>query len=101
MLLTNKNTFVYVYSKPISMANSFNGLCKIIKTQLERDPFSGECFCFANKKRTYIKMLYFDGTGFCLFAKKCIGGTFALPNGGKKGGLSIDSKKLIEVIKTS
>mgnify|MGYP000014689950 CR=1 FL=1 len=42
----------------------------LVKEELEKDPFSGSLFLFCNKKRTILKGLYWDGTGFWLVSKK-------------------------------
>ncbi len=43
------------------------------------DPFSGHLFCFRSKRGDYLKILYWDGSGLCLFAKRLERGKFVWP----------------------
>ena len=63
MLTFNGNLKVYVALEPCDMRKSFNGLAELVRNSLEVDPASGAAFLFTNKKRSLIKILYFDGTG--------------------------------------
>ena len=67
---------IYLGVKPVDMRKSFNGLCAIVKNELERDPLSGAVYLFSNKRRTLVKIIYWDGTGFWVLAKKLERGTF-------------------------
>ena len=46
---------------------------------LAGDPFSGHLFLFRSKRADYLKILYYDGTGLCLFAKRLESGKFVWP----------------------
>jgi transposase len=46
---------------------------------LQADPFSGHLFLFRAKRADYLKILYYDGTGLCLFAKRLESGKFVWP----------------------
>jgi transposase len=58
------------------MRKSFDGLCAIVEHGFERDPYAGDVFTFFNRRRTYVKMIVWDGNGFWLVAKRLEGGTF-------------------------
>ena len=47
---------------------------------LKQDPFSGAVFCFRGRRGDLVKILYWDGQGFCLFAKRLEKGRFTWPN---------------------
>ena len=47
-----------------------------MKEQLQADPFSGVIFCFRAKRTDRVKLVSWDGTGLCLFAKRLVGGKF-------------------------
>jgi transposase len=61
---------VHVYGKPANMRKSFDGLYALTRQALGGDPMSGELFAFINRRATHIKVLYFDRTGFCVWAKR-------------------------------
>ena len=67
---------IYLGAKPVDMRKNFSGLCSIMKNELERDPLSGAVYLFSNKRRTLVKIIYWDGTGFWVLAKKLERGTF-------------------------
>ena len=58
------------------MRKSFDGLCAIIEHGFARDPYAGDVFTFFNRRRTYVKLIVWDGNGFWLAAKRLEGGTF-------------------------
>ena len=69
----------YAYGEPCDMRKSFDTLSAIVANQLRRDLMSGDLFIFVGKDRKRAKVLYFDGTGLCLFAKRLERGHFATP----------------------
>ncbi len=62
----------------VDMRNGFDGLAGIVRNHLEKDPISGDVFIFLNKKRTHIKLLYWDGDGFALYYKRLEQGRYTL-----------------------
>jgi hypothetical protein len=69
MLTFNGNLKVYVALEPCDMRKSFNGLSEIARSGLGLDPLCGAAFVFTNKRRTLIKIVYWDGTGYWCLAK--------------------------------
>ena len=61
-------TKVYLACQPVSMRLGFDGLAARVAEMLAGDPFSGHLFLFRAKRADYLKVLYYDGTGLCLFA---------------------------------
>jgi transposase len=61
------------------MRQSFDGLVALVKSVLGEDPLSGSLFVFVNRRHNYLKLVYWDRTGFCIFAKRLERGRFALP----------------------
>lgn len=55
---------------PIDLRKSFNGLHGMVTERLGEDPRTGALFVFANKRRTRIKILYWDGTGFWVMTNR-------------------------------
>jgi transposase len=79
MLTFNGNLKVYVALEPCDMRMGCNGLSAIVRNLLQVDPLCGAAFLFTNKSRRLIKILYFDGTGYWLVAKRLERGTFSWP----------------------
>jgi len=79
MLTFNGNLKVYVALEPCDMRKSFNGLSEIARGHLRVDPLCGAAFLFSNRRRNLIKILYFDGTGYWVVAKRLERGTFSWP----------------------
>jgi transposase len=67
---------VFLYGEPVDMRKSFTGLYALTKGELKQDPLSGHLFVFVNRRGDYLKCLYFDRTGFCLWAKRLERGRF-------------------------
>ena len=61
------------------MRRGFVGLSEMVKTVLEQSPFSGHVFVFRGKRGDLIKLLWWDGDGLCLFAKRLERGRFLWP----------------------
>lgn len=68
--------------EPIDMRKSFNGLYALAQERLQENPRSGALFVFINRRRTRLKILYFDGTGLWVLGKRLEEGTFAWPSAG-------------------
>lgn len=71
-----KTAAVYVYGDPVSMANGFRGLGLIVAKKLKKPADNGDVFVFINRAKDYLKALFFDNDGWCIFAKKLPKGTF-------------------------
>ena len=63
---------------PTDMRRGFDGLAGIVRNHLDADPLSGDVFVFVNRSRTQIRLLFFDGDGFVMIAKRLERGTFAV-----------------------
>lgn len=72
-------TRVYLACCPVDLRKGFNGLAAHVGALLQVDPFSGHRFLFRGKRGDYLKLLYWDGTGLCLFAKRFEKGKFVWP----------------------
>jgi transposase len=67
---------VFIYGQPVDMRKSFTGLYALTRQALKRDPLSGDLYVFVNRRGDYLKCLYFDRTGFCIWAKRLERGRF-------------------------
>ena len=81
MLSLSTATRVFVALEPVDMRQSFNGLYARVQTVLKEDPASGHWFVFTNKPRNRLKILFWDGSGLFICAKRLEKGTFGWPAG--------------------
>jgi transposase len=70
---------IFVAIAPVDMRQQFNGLWSAVQEKLSEDPKSGAVFGFTNKSRTRLKLLYWDGTGVWVLAKRLEQGRFSWP----------------------
>jgi transposase len=61
------------------LRNGFDGLAGLVQTQLAEDAFSGQLFVFRGRRGDRVKILWWDGDGLCLFAKRLERGRFVWP----------------------
>lgn len=80
MLALPPSVKIYLASGATDLRKSFDGLSGLTRTALEEDPTSGHLFVFCNRRKDRLKVLYFDGTGLWVFAKRLEKGTFCWPN---------------------
>jgi transposase len=85
MISFNRRTKIFVSKEPTDMRASYDTLFSKAKGILAQDPFSGHLFLFINSRRSSIKCLYYDGTGFVIIAKRMERGLFSRINPMYKG----------------
>ena len=69
---------IFAYGEPIDMRCSFDGLVAAVKSDRGADPLSGDFYVFVNRRRTLLKGVFWDRTGWCVFAKRLERGRFEL-----------------------
>lgn len=72
---------VFVGLEPIDLRWGFERLSGVVADKIGRSARSGALFVFFGKRRSALKVLFFDGTGLCLFYKRLDQGTFRVPAG--------------------
>ena len=72
-------TRVFLLPGPTDMRKSFNGLFSLASHQLDQDPLSGHLFVFCNRNRDRLKILFWDGSGLWVCAKRLERGRFGWP----------------------
>src|SRR5712671_5815531 len=83
----------------IDMRKGINGLAMLVQGVLRQDPFSGHLFVFRGRKANLIKIVFWDGTGLCLFTKRLEHGVFLWPSNVDPGGtLMLTSAQLSMLI---
>lgn len=89
----------YLYRYPVSMRKSFTGLAGLVNNELGGNLRSGDGFVFVNRRRTLIKILVWDRTGFVIYYKQLASGTFELPKGGMgKKSIELSSSQLLLIL---
>jgi transposase len=79
------------------MRKSFRGLIAMTEAVLRQQPDSGHLFVFVNRRRDLLKLLCWDGTGFCIWYKRLERGTFQIPvaaTGADSPGLELSAVQL-------
>jgi transposase len=72
-------TRIWLAAGVTDMRRGFDGLAAIVQEKLAADPFSGHVFIFRGRRGDLIKLLWWDGDGCCLFAKRLERGRFIWP----------------------
>ena len=67
---------VYLYGQPVDMRRSFDGLYALARAGFAGDPTGGDLYVFVNRRGTQMKVLYFDRSGWCVWAKRLEAGRF-------------------------
>ncbi|MHC2463509.1 transposase [Bradyrhizobium embrapense] len=71
---------VMMATKPVDFRRGAEGLAALVRETMRSDPFSGAVYVFRAKRADRMKLIYWDGTGVCLFAKRLEDGKFRWPN---------------------
>ena len=73
-------TKIYIAVEAVDMRKGFDGLFGLVRDRLGQDPLSGHLFLFANRERTRLKILVWDGSGLWVCAKRREKGRFRWPS---------------------
>src|SRR3979409_2015232 len=68
-----------VATRPVDFRKGAEGLATLVRETMTADPFSGAVYVFRAKRADRIKLIFWDGTGLCLFAKRLEDGIFRWP----------------------
>lgn len=79
MIKRQENAKIYLHREPVDFRKTINGLSVIVQDEMALSPFEPALFVFCNKKRTQIKVLYWDKTGFVLWQKRLEEARFKWP----------------------
>jgi transposase len=87
------NTRVWLAAGHTDMRRGFDGLSGMVQTALAANPYSGHVFAFRGKRGDLIKILWWDGQGLCLLAKRLERGRFVWPQA-ESGSVSLTQAQL-------
>jgi len=85
---------IYLAVEPVDMRKQFNGLWALAEQKLSEDPRGGAIFAFTNKRRDRLKLLYWDGTGVWVLAKRLEQGRFSWPRRSDRVKLALTPEAL-------
>lgn len=74
---TSRRLKVFAFAAAVDMRKGFDGLAALVRDELGRDPTDGSLYLFVSRNRIRAKVLVWDGTGLCLYAKRLEEGRFA------------------------
>ena len=87
------STRIWIVAGVTDMRRGFTGLSAVVQTALDADPFAGHVFVFRGRRGDLIKVLWWDGDGLCLFAKRLEHGRFVWPQS-EDGTVSLSRAQL-------
>lgn len=79
MIGSTRAVSVWAFREPVDMRRSFDGLSALVSQSMGRDPLSGDMYLFVGRNRRRAKVLLWDGTGLCVYAKRLEKGLFSAP----------------------
>lgn len=88
MLRFDGSVRIWLCTEPTDMRKSYNGLSAMVKHHLKEGPLNGQLYVFINRRKTQMKILYFDVSGYAIWSKRLERGQFIAPH-------SSDSKQSI------
>jgi transposase len=90
---------IFIGLEPIDLRWSFDRLSGIASERVGREARSGALFVFFGKRRDAIKVLFFDGSGMCLFYKRLDKRTFRVPEvDGDAKSIAIEESALDDML---
>jgi transposase len=93
MIVLPAGTRVWLAAGVTDMRKGMDGLAALVQTTLAENPFSGQLFVFRGRRGDLVKLLWFDGDGMCLFAKRLERGRFVWPQA-SSGAVSLSAAQL-------
>jgi transposase len=79
MIVPPTSVRVLVATRPVDFRKGMDGLAALVQEELKSDPYSGVIYVFRAKRADRVKLLFWDGTGVCLLAKRLEGSKFRWP----------------------
>lgn len=90
MLTFPHSVRIFLACGATDMRKSYDGLSAAVRDVIGLDPLSGHLFCFTNRARNRLKILYWDRSGFWLFCKRLEMGSFSWPSKGDRNGAKVE-----------
>ena len=93
MIALPAGTRVWIAAGVTDMRKGMDGLAALAQTVLAQNPFSGHVFVFRGRRGDLVKLVWFDGDGMCLFAKRLERGRFVWPQA-TSGSVALSAAQL-------
>lgn len=93
MIALPSHTKIWIAAGVTDLRRGFAGLSALVQTKLEQNPLSGQVFIFRGRRGDLVKLIWFDGDGLCLFAKRLERGRFIWPQA-TEGSVSLTRAQL-------
>lgn len=97
MLSFSSKQRYFVYPENCDMRKGFNGLGGLVNHFFDHPLRSGDVFIFLNRRRTHIKILMWDATGFAIYYKRLEAGTFEMPFPKQQNNKTFTKSSSIEI----
>jgi transposase len=99
MLSLSPGVPIFFCTIAADMRRSFDGLARLAEEHLARSVLAGGLFVFVNKRHDRLKLLWFDGDGYCLFYKRLEEGRFEVPAaGGESVSVTLNATELAMIL---
>ena len=93
MISLPSHTKIWIAAGVTDLRRGFSGLSALVQNKLEQNPLSGQVFIFRGRRGDLVKLIWFDGDGLCLFAKRLERGRFVWPQA-TEGSVSLTRAQL-------
>ncbi len=93
MFFPESTVTIWLYTEVTDMRKSYDGLAALVKNRMKDNPLSGDLFVFVNRRKSAMKILYFDTSGYCIWMKRLEAGSFQMPAYNEEK-LALDSTQL-------
>ena len=88
---------IWLSTAAVDGRKGFDTLCGIVRQALGHDPLCGDLFVFRNRSMARVKILFWDGNGLVLYAKRLEKGTFRWPQAGESS-IALSGPQLMELL---
>lgn len=92
-MIIPSGTRIWLVAGVTDMRRGFDGLAALVQQTLGANPFGGQVFLFRGRRGDLVKLLWWDGDGLCLFAKRLERGRFIWPRA-TEGSLHLSAAQL-------
>lgn len=97
MLGFSSSVRIYYCPTPVNLRKSFDGLAGAVQEYIREDPESGHIFAFFSRNRKLVKLLQWQGDGFCIYSKRLESGGFHIPHSAD-GRIELSNRELMAIL---
>ncbi|MCB9744384.1 MAG: IS66 family insertion sequence element accessory protein TnpB [Alphaproteobacteria bacterium] len=97
-MLIPRSLRIWLATEPVDFRKSINGLSGVVRQQLDSDPLCGHVWVFHNRRRSALKLLFWDTGGFVLVYKRLARGRFRVPEVGDTAQVRLSAAELTALL---